>query len=139
MSEASIRAKVGEKFLPYEKTFTSVDLFAYGAATWDWSKAHYDTTFAKSMKVDNVFVDGQQFGALFARRVMDRFGPKTFIARLKINYKTMVFVDETIVGEGEIVDVRPTEQGTTIIQVVQRFKKGDYIVSDCTIEAYLMD
>ncbi len=139
MSEASIIPKVGTKFPPYEKTFTSVDLFAYGAATWDWSKAHYDTGFAKSMKVEGVFVDGQQFGALFARRVMDRFGPKTFIVRLKINYRTMVFVGETVVGEGEIVDVHPAKHGSTIIQVVQRFKKNGYNVADCTIEASLRD
>jgi len=131
--------QVGEKFEPYVKTFTSVDLFAYGAATWDWAKAHYDAAYAKTMKVENIFVDGQQFGALFAKRVIDRFGPKTFIAKLSIRYRMMVFVDETVTGEGEIVRIDADEDGGARVEIKQRFTKNGAIVSECTILARLRD
>lgn len=137
MPDAIDKVKVGDKLPAFEKTFSSVDLFAYGAATWDWSKAHYDSAFARSLNVEDVFVDGQQFGALCARQVVDAFGPRTFIAKLKVNYRAMVFVNETVTGAGEVVAIGTAPDGATVLQIAQRVLKGDVVACDCTIEAHL--
>ena len=34
-----------------EKKFTAADLVMYGAATWDWHRLHYDTTFTETMNL----------------------------------------------------------------------------------------
>ena len=37
--------KVGEALPLLQKTFTTADLVAYGAATWDWHRLHYDADY----------------------------------------------------------------------------------------------
>ena len=39
--------KVGDALPAFERSFTAVDLMAYGAATWDWHRLHYDLDFAR--------------------------------------------------------------------------------------------
>ena len=48
--------KVGESLPVLEKTFNAVDLFAYGAATWDWHRMHYDAELARSKVNGDVVV-----------------------------------------------------------------------------------
>ena len=67
--------KPGDLLPPFEKTFTTVDLFAYGAATWDWHRMHYDAELARSKGFAAPVIDGQMYGAVFAQVAMRWAGP----------------------------------------------------------------
>ncbi|MDA9481467.1 hypothetical protein XI07_05500 [Bradyrhizobium sp. CCBAU 11445] len=124
--------RLGEKLPPWEKTFTTVDLMAYGAATWDWHRLHYDIDFAKSMKLPNVVVDGQAFGALFARAVVDWAGPLAFVARLSFKMKSMSFAGETLRVESEVTEVQDRTIG-----LAQKLTSGGRLVSEAKTEIRL--
>lgn len=122
----------GESLPRLEKTFTTVDLMAYGAATWDWHRLHYDLEFARSMNLPGVVIDGQAFGALFARALLDWAGPRAFLARLSFKMKLMAFAGETLRVESEIRQIH----GTTVV-LAQRLISGGRLVSEALAELQL--
>jgi hypothetical protein len=127
---------VGDALRVFSQTFAEVDLMAYGAATWDWHRNHYDQPRAQELKFKDVFVDGQNFGAIFAREAMLWAGPAGFIRRMRLTLRTMVFVRETVVGGGKISALRP-EGDYQVLTIDQHLNKGDAIVATCVTELRL--
>lgn len=115
-----------------EKQFTSVDLVAYGAATWDWHRLHYDLEYARSKKLPGVLVDGQAFGALLARAALDWAGPRAFVTRLSLRMKSMAFAGDTLRAEGEVSSVN----GNTVV-LAQRLMNSGRIAAEATTEIRL--
>ena len=73
----------------------------YGAATWDWHRLHYDPGFADAMQLPGPVVDGQVYGAMFAKQALDWLGPKAFVRRLVFRMRSMAFAGDTLRLEGE--------------------------------------
>ena len=135
MIKPSLRAGVvreGERLPPLERTFSLVDLVAYGAATWDWNRMHYDVEHARSMKLPNPVIDGQAFGALLARAALDWAGPRAFIKRLSFKMKSMAFAGDTLRAEGEVTAVR---DGVAVL--AQRLTSAGRLVAEATTEIQL--
>jgi acyl dehydratase len=78
------------------RTFTLTDLVGYGAATWDWHRLHYDDAYARAAGLPGPVVDGQLWGALMARQVLDRIGPTGRLRRLAVRYRGVVTVGEKV-------------------------------------------
>ncbi len=129
-SAAAIRP--GEALPPLERTFTAVDLVAYGAATWDWHRLHYDLEHARSMKLPGVVVDGQAFGALLARAALDWAGPRAFMTRLSFRMKSMAFAGDTLLAEGEVTAVNDR-----IAVLAQRLTCAGRLVAEASTEIRL--
>jgi acyl dehydratase len=78
------------------RTPTLTDLVAYGAATWDWHRLHYDTAYATAAGLGGPIVDGQLWGALMALHVLDWAGPTARLERLALRYRGVVTAGETV-------------------------------------------
>jgi len=129
----SAAVKPGDAVPGFSKTFGAADLVAYGAATWDWHRLHFDQDYAKSVKLPNVILDGQAYGALFARQAMHWAGPRAFIAKLGFRMRAMTFAGDTLTAEGEVKEVRGA-----VVVLAQRLKLGDgRLAADCTTELRL--
>jgi len=128
----------GEALPPLERQFTAVDLVAYGAATWDWHRLHYDLEYARSMKLPGVVVDGQAFGALLARAALDWAGPRGFVTRLSFRMKSMAFAGDTLRAEGEVSAVRAFAGGH-LVELTQRLTNAGRCVAEATTEIRLPD
>lgn len=127
-----LTAVAGETLPILEKKFTSVDLVAYGAATWDWHRLHYDADYARSRKLPGVIVDGQAFGALLARAALDWAGPRAFIAKMSLRMKSMAFAGDTLRTEGSVSEVRQDR-----IILVQKLMNGERVAAEATTEIRL--
>ena len=125
-------AVAGETLPILEKKFTSVDLVAYGAATWDWHRLHYDLEYARAKKLPNVVIDGQTYGALFARTALDWAGPRAFIAKMSLRMKSMAFAGDTLRAEGSVSEVRRDR-----IILVQKLMNGEHVAAEATTEIRL--
>jgi acyl dehydratase len=121
---------------PFERAFTTVDLMAYGAATWDWHRLHYDLDYARGVKLPAVIVDGQALGAVCAKPLLDWLGPRAFIRWLSLKYRAMVFAGDTVRGEGEISAIR-AEGEHDIVSIAQRLSVGDRLVVEARAEVRL--
>ena len=119
--------KPGDTLPPLEKAFTPVDLFAYGAATWDWHRSHYDQDFARQLKLPGLLIDGQMHGALLARVAMRWAGPRAFVTKMSLRMKSMAFAGDTLRAEGSVSEVH----GDRVV-LAQRLLNGERIVAECT-------
>jgi len=120
--------RIGHALPEQEHTFTEVDLVAYGAATWDWHRLHYDKAHAQSKQLPGVLIDGQAFGAVFAREAMRWAGPKAFIARMSLKMKSMAFAGDHLVAHGQVMAVDQRD-GQWVVQIDQQLMCGDRVVA----------
>jgi acyl dehydratase len=133
-TKQAIAVSVGEKLPVLERRFTAVDLVAYGAATWDWHRLHYDVDYAHSHKLPGVIVDGQAFGALLARAALDWAGPRAFITRMSLRMKSMAFAGDTLRAEGEVNEVRER-----VVVLSQRLTNGNRVAAEAVTQIRLAD
>ena len=125
--------QAGDPLPKLEKTFGPADLVAYGAATWDWHRLHYDLGYARAAGLPNVVLDGQAYGALFARHALDWCGPRAFIAKLAFRMRAMTFAGDALRAEGEVAEVRRDSAGPVVV-LAQRLMLGDRLAADCVTE-----
>jgi acyl dehydratase len=78
------------------RTLTLTDLVGYGAATWDWHRLHYDSGYASAAGLPGPIVDGQLWGALMAKQVLDWTGPRGRLQRLAVRFRGVVTAGETV-------------------------------------------
>lgn len=128
--------KLGEALPLFEKRFTAVDLVAYGAATWDWHRLHYDVDFARSKQLPTVLIDGQVFGAVFARVLQDWAGPRAFITRLSLRMKSMAFAGDVLVAAGEVTEMNDVGNACSVT-LEQRLTADARIVAQAVSEVRL--
>jgi acyl dehydratase len=122
----------GQKLPTLERTFTLVDLVLYGAATWDWNRMHYDIEHAHRLNLRAPVIDGQEFGAFFARAALEWAGPRALVKRLAFRMKAMAFAGDTLRAEGEVKEM----SGGTIV-LAQRLTCGDRLVAEASTELQL--
>lgn len=101
----SARPAVGDRLPVLERTLDLGDLVAYGAATWDWHRIHFDTERAAEAGMPGPVVDGQMFGALLAEQLTAWLGGTGRIGGLHFRNRAPVHPGATIRCEGEVVDV----------------------------------
>ena len=132
MTARTLRASelsVGQPVPVLERTLALPDLVAYGAATWDWHRLHYDPAYAAARNLPGPVVDGQMWGAVLARALVDWLGPGAFIRRSSFRMKGMVFAGETVRVEGEVTQVaHDGERG--VVTVALRIRAGDRLAVD---------
>ncbi len=137
---------VGAAVPPLERRITPDLMMAYGAATWDWHRMHYDREFAQGFGLPGPVLDGQAQGAFFARAVIDWLGPRAFIRRLSFQMRAMIFAGDTIRCEGvvrEVADVDADGDGAghgdraALITLDQTLKAGERLAGKAETEIWL--
>ena len=113
----------------WEHRFTEVDLVAYGAATWDWHRVHYDLEYARSRKLPGVLIDGQVYGAIFAKLATRWAGPGAFLSGMGLKMRSMAFAGDTLRAEGEVRSIEPQGDGHQV-QLAQRLLCGDRLIAE---------
>ncbi len=126
----------GDALRSLERHFSAADLVIYGAATWDWHRLHYDQAFASEMGLAAPIIDGQIYGALFAKQAMDEFGPKAFVRRLEFRMRNMAFAGDTLGARGEVAE-RRVEETREIVSLSQRLTRGETVIAEATTEVAL--
>lgn len=96
---------VGDNLPSFDKTFRAADLVAYGGATWDWHRLHYDRDYAQDCSVERPVIDGQMYGAVFAKAISSWLGPRIFIQKLDIKYCSLAYAGDTLTVEGQVVEL----------------------------------
>jgi len=128
--------RIGQPLPEQAHTFTEVDLVAYGAATWDWHRLHYDKAHAQSMQLPGVLIDGQAFGAVFAREAMRWAGPTAFIQRMGLKMKSMAFAGDHLVARGHVTAI-DERAGLWVVQIDQQLMCGERVVAQAISEIQL--
>ena len=70
--------QIGEELPVLQKNINLPRMMAYGAATWDFIRIHYDADYVREQGFDAPFVDGQMLGGFLAQHVQDWAGADAF-------------------------------------------------------------
>ncbi len=92
----------GRPLRPLRRRIALADMVAYGAATWDWHRLHYDEAHARRLGAPAPVVDGQMLGALLAECVLRDAGAGARLVRLAYRNRAPVYAGETVVCSGTI-------------------------------------
>lgn len=122
---------VGDQVPGFIRHFGATELMAYGAATWDWHRMHYDLELAQARGLPKPIIDGQVYGAMFARQAIDWAGPRGFIARLTMRMRSMAFAGDELRCEGEVTAVE-TAPELHIFTLAQRLMNGERVTAEAT-------
>jgi len=106
--------KVGQRLPDLVRTVTLTDMVAYGGATWDSHRLHYDPSFAVSAGMERPVVDGQMLGALFGEQLTRCLEKGQWISRLFFRNTAPTYANETVVCEAEVIGV---DVGLTVIRL----------------------
>ncbi|WP_420608686.1 FAS1-like dehydratase domain-containing protein [Candidatus Poriferisodalis sp.] len=96
------RLTPGRSLRPLHRHIALADIVAYGAATWDWHRLHYDEAHARRLGAPAPLVDGQMLGALLAECVLRAAGPGARLVRLSYRNRAPVRAGETVGCAGTI-------------------------------------
>lgn len=80
-------------------------LVAYQGSTWDFHRGHHDWAFAQSVGDSAPYADGQMFGALMVRHLMDWTGPTGFLRSLSFRLRDMVHAGDSLAVRGRVLQV----------------------------------
>ena len=93
---------VGEELPSLHKRIDLPRMMAYGAATWDFIRVHYDADHVRELGFPGPFVDGQMLGAFLAQHVQDWAGPGAFLRKLGFRNRVMVYPGDSLVCRGVV-------------------------------------
>ena len=91
---------VGMELPPLTKQIDLVRMMAYGAATWDFIRVHYDADYVRERGFPGPFVDGQMMGGFLAQQVQEWAGPTAFLCKLSFRNRIMVYPGDSLVCHG---------------------------------------
>ena len=93
---------VGEELPSLHKQIDLPRMMAYGAATWDFIRVHYDADHVRELGFPGPFVDGQMLGAFLAQHVQDWAGPSAFLRKLGFRNRVMVYPGDSLTCRGVV-------------------------------------
>ncbi len=93
---------VGEELTPLYKRIDLPRMMAYGAATWDFIRVHYDADHVRELGFPGPFVDGQMLGAFLSQHVRDWAGPGAFLRKLRFRNRVMAYPGDLLVCRGVV-------------------------------------
>ena len=105
---------VGDELPPLKKQITAARMMAYGAATWDFIRIHYDADYVRGLGFDGPFLDGQMMGGFLAQQVQDWAGPGAFLRKLSFSNRAMVYPGDSVTCHG-VVTGKSVENGEELV------------------------
>ncbi len=97
---------IGDELPPLKKEINLPRMMAYGAATWDFIRIHYDADYVRELGFKGPFVDGQMMGGFLAQHVQDWAGADAFLRKLGFRNRVMVYPGDVISCHGVVTGTR---------------------------------
>ncbi|MDA1127256.1 MAG: MaoC/PaaZ C-terminal domain-containing protein [Chloroflexi bacterium] len=103
--------QVGQEITPLVKEIGMARMMAYGAATWDFIRLHYDADYARELGFAAPVMDGQMLGGFLTQLVQDWAGPGAFLRKLAFRNRIMVYPGDSITCRGVVTDCSIEDAG----------------------------
>ena len=103
--------QTGDEITPLVKEIGLARMMAYGAATWDFIRLHYDADYARGLGFEAPFVDGQMMGGFLTQHIQDWAGPEAFLRKLAFRNRVMAYPGDSLTCRGLVTNVSATDEG----------------------------
>ena len=128
---ASVRfdqVKAGDQIPVYSKVVKREDVKAYADASGDQNPLHQDDDFAKMVGFPGIIAHGMFTMAHLTKAVTDWVGDPGALRRMHVQFRQVVFMDETIVARGRITGLDPETKRARLDVWVELDRAGDRIL-----------
>ena len=98
---------VGEEIPSRSKVVRREDVKAYADASGDQNPLHQDDAFAQSVGFPGIIAHGMFTMAHVTKAVTDWLGDPGSLLQMKVQFRAVVFMDETLVAKGRIDELDP--------------------------------
>jgi acyl dehydratase len=106
MDRPSIEAlEVGQEAFEAAKVVKREDVKAYADASGDQNPLHQDDDFARSVGFPGIIAHGMFSMAHLAKAVKDWAGNPAALRSLSVQFRAVVYMDETLVAKGKVAGV----------------------------------
>ena len=120
-----------------ERRIDLTDMVSYGGATWDWHRLHYDTEYVEEQQLPRPVVDGQMFGVLLAKQVLDHYGPRARVQSMSMRFRAMVYAGDTVRCMARIVSQEVGQSGRYIDLDQEVLVDGVVVVAPAKVRVFI--
>jgi meromycolic acid (3R)-3-hydroxyacyl-[acyl-carrier protein] dehydratase HadB len=96
------QVEVGQEISSLSKVVKREEVKAYADASGDQNPLHQDDNFARSVGFPGIIAHGMFTMAHLVKAVTDWAGDPAALKRMKVQFRAVVFMDETIVARGRV-------------------------------------
>ncbi|HYZ10982.1 MAG TPA: MaoC/PaaZ C-terminal domain-containing protein [Actinomycetota bacterium] len=115
MDRPSIEAlEVGQEVFEAAKIVRREDVKAYADASGDQNPLHQDDEFARSVGFPGIIAHGMFSMAHLAKAVKDWVGSPAALRSLSVQFRAVVYMDETVVAKGKVAAIDPSSGDVTL-------------------------
>lgn len=131
--------KVGDEFPPLAKVVKREDVKAYADASGDQNPLHQDDNFARSVGFPGIIAHGMFSMAHVAKAITDWLGDPGALKRMKVQFRAVVYMDETLVARGrvEALDVSTKRARLSVWAEVEREGQRQLVIKNSEAEVQL--
>jgi acyl dehydratase len=115
MDRPSIEAlEVGQEVFEAAKVVKREDVKAYADASGDQNPLHQDDDFARSVGFPGIIAHGMFSMAHLAKAVKDWAGNPAALRSLSVQFRAVVYMDETLVAKGKVAGLDQSTGDVTL-------------------------
>ena len=117
--------KVGDEIPVGSKVVRREDVKAYADASGDQNPLHQDDDFARSVGFPGIIAHGMFTMAHLATTLTEWLGDPAALERIKVQFRAVVYMDETIEAGGTITGLDPEARRATLNVWVRLERDGE--------------
>jgi acyl dehydratase len=106
--------QVGDEVFSASKVIRREEVKAYADASGDQNPLHQDDAFAQSVGFPGIIAHGMFSMAHLAKALTDWTGDPASLASIRVQFRSVVYMDETLVAKGRVVDKDPASKQVTL-------------------------
>ncbi len=138
MGAAFDSVSVGADVFSVPKVVRREDVKAYADASGDQNPLHQDDEFARSVGFPGIIAHGMFSMAHLVTSLKDWVGSPSALRSIKVQFRAVVFMDETLVARGRVLEKNDSTREVTLDvsaeverdgEVVQPIKNSRAVVS----------
>jgi acyl dehydratase len=102
------QVQVGDEIPALSKVVNREEVKAYANASGDQNPLHQDDNFARSVGFPGIIAHGMFTMAHLVKAVTDWSGDPGALKRMNVQFRAVVFMDETLVARGRVESLDPS-------------------------------
>jgi meromycolic acid (3R)-3-hydroxyacyl-[acyl-carrier protein] dehydratase HadB len=120
--------RVGDRIPELAKVVKREDVKAYADASGDQNPLHQDDAFARSVGFPGIIAHGMFSMAHVVKALTDWAGDPRAVKRMKVQFRAVVYMDETLVAKGEVVSIDPQTRRARLNIWAEVERAGDRVL-----------
>ena len=106
--------EVGDEVFSVPKVVRREDVKAYADASGDQNPLHQDDNFARSVGFPGIIAHGMFSMAHLVKAVTDWAGDPGALRSMKVQFRAVVYMDETLVAKARVAEKDPASRRVTL-------------------------